>query len=170
MPSKRLVLLRHAKSSWADLDVADHERPLTSRGRSAAASIGRHLHHRGVRPDLVLCSSAIRARQTLELVGLFPHAEIRFEDRVYAAGAGDLFALLREVAATVDCVLLIGHNPGIEELATLLVKNAQAWTEKFPTAAMADIRLPIRNWEALAKGVGDVQEFVVPRQLRSHRG
>ena len=167
MLHKQLLLLRHAKSSWSDPDLADHDRPLNARGRQAATLVGRHLRASAPVPDLVLCSSARRTRETLELLDIGAATEVVVEDRLYGAGAGDLLARLRTVPAAVKSVLLIGHNPGIEQLAALLIDSDGATAESFPTAALADVRLPISAWADLDPGVGRLHAFVVPRDLTS---
>src|SRR6516165_3937456 len=109
MTSKLLVLLRHAKSSWADPDLPDHDRPLNARGRDAAALVGRHLRQEGPPPDLVLCSSAVRTRQTLERLELPNRVEVVIEDRLYGATAGSLLARIRQVPPGDETVLVIAH-------------------------------------------------------------
>ena len=165
MPPKRLALVRHAKSSWADPGIIDHDRPLSSRGRRAALLVGGHLRQVGLRPDLVLCSSATRAQETLELLQLPTGSEVLIDGELYAAPAGVLLARLRQVPAEVTCVLLIGHNPGIEELAGMLVAVGTPLPEKFPTAAVADLSLPIRTWRELDAGSGELSAFITPRSL-----
>jgi len=165
MQPKRLVLVRHAKSSWADPDIIDHDRPLNARGRRAAPLVGRHLRQAGLRPDLVLCSSATRARQTLELLRIRPGGEVLVEDQLYGAGASELLTRLGKVPAAIGTVLLIGHSPGIEELARLLIVDGDALIETFPTCAVADLLLPIRTWKELDSGVGRLHAFVIPRDL-----
>ena len=116
MEPKRLALVRHAKSSWADPALADHDRPLNARGRRAAALVGEHLRAEGMEPDLVLCSSATRARQTLELFELAPATDIVIEDQLYGAAARELLVRMRRIPARVGSAMVIGHNPGLEEL------------------------------------------------------
>src|SRR5262245_53225155 len=120
MTSKLLVLLRHAKSSWADPDLPDHDRPLNGRGRDAAALVGRHLRQEGPHPDLVLCSSAVRTRQTLEGLELPGRVEVVIEDRLYGASAESLLSRIRQVPPGDGTVLVIAHNPGVEDLARTL--------------------------------------------------
>jgi phosphohistidine phosphatase len=165
MPPKHLALVRHAKSSWADPGITDHDRPLNARGRRAATLVGRHRRQEGMEPDLALCSSATRARQTLELLQLGSKTEVLIEDELYGAEASALLARLQRVPAAVGSVLLIGHNPGIEDLARTLVGDRQSLAERFPTAAVADLRLPIQTWEELDAGTGRLEAFVVPRSL-----
>jgi phosphohistidine phosphatase SixA len=111
--SKRLYLLRHAKSSWKQPELADHDRPLASRGRRAAKAIARHLRERQIAPELVLCSTARRARETLERIEpALATAAVRREPQLYRASADVLFERLRTVPDDVASVMLIGHNPG----------------------------------------------------------
>jgi phosphohistidine phosphatase len=168
--SKRLALVRHAKSSWADPEVADHERPLNARGRRAATVVGHALREAGLEPDLVLCSSATRTRETLELLELPATTDVLIEDRLYGATASALLDRLRTVPAAVRSVMLLGHNPGVEELAATLVKDRRAAPERFPTAAVADLRLPIRTWTELEPRIARLHGFVVPRKLDQGRG
>jgi phosphohistidine phosphatase len=168
MKPRRLVLVRHAKSSWADPDVVDHDRPLNARGRHAASRVGKYLRNAGVEPDLVLCSSATRARQTLELLSLPRATDIVIEEQLYGAQPDELLARVRRIPAGIVSALLIGHNPGLEEFARMLAEEPDALPEKFPTGAVADLRLPIRRWEELAAGTGRLHAFAIPQQLRSH--
>jgi len=156
---KRLYLLRHAKSSWDEAGLADHDRPLSSRGRRAADAMGRHLRAEGIAPQLILCSSAARTRETLTRIGL-EDAEI--ERELYGASAGELLARLRRVPADIESVLVIGHNPGTHDLALAL---AGAPAEKYPTGALATIDLEIDAWSAIAAGGGRLVAFVRPREL-----
>jgi len=165
MAQMQLVLLRHAKSSWTDPALADHARPLNARGRRAAALVGRHLHAMQWQPDLVLCSSATRTRQTLELLGIADAVDVEIEDSLYGAEAGELVARIRRVPAVVKALLLIGHNPGLEDVTSVLIGGDAALAGKFPTGAMADVRLPIRRWEEVAPGIGRLEAFVAPRDL-----
>jgi phosphohistidine phosphatase len=157
--------MRHAKSSWADPDVADHDRPLNARGRLAATLVGSHLRQVGPPLDLVLCSSAVRARQTLELLQVTDDRHIRIEDQLYGASPVGLLARLRMLPDAIGSVLVLGHNPGIEELATMLDRDGPASAQKFPTAAVARLRLPIATWTDLDWGLGWLEEFVIPRDL-----
>jgi phosphohistidine phosphatase len=161
MPVKRLLLVRHAKSSWSDPDLSDHDRPLNGRGREAATTVGRHLRGSGLRPDLVLCSSATRTRQTLERLG-FDDAAVAVEDQLYGASATALLSRLRAVPGDVQTLMVIAHNPGIEDLARLLGDHH---VPKFPTAAVADLEFAIETWAEAAPGGGRVRAFVLPRDL-----
>jgi phosphohistidine phosphatase len=124
--TRRLVLLRHAKSDWPD--VPDHDRPLAKRGRRDAPVVGRWLKRRGYVPQFVLCSTARRTRETWKLAapetGASP--QVRYEARAYAATAGTLLELVRGMPDQCETALLIGHNPGISQLAVLL---AEPWPD-----------------------------------------
>lgn len=164
-PHRHLAILRHAKSSWSNAAIPDHDRPLNARGRRAASLVGRHLSEAGLHPELVLCSSATRATQTLDLLDIAENTETMVEDLLYWADAGVLLDRLRQIADTVGSVLLVGHNPGVEELTRVIVADQMAWAEKFPTAAIAILDLPIPAWTCLGAGIGDLREFVVPPDL-----
>jgi len=179
--ARRLILLRHAKSAWPS--VPDHERPLAPRGRRDAPLAGRWLRDAGYLPDQVVCSTARRARQTWELVrdGLGTAPPERYDDDVYAATAADLLRLTRREPAAVGTLLLVGHNPGMQELALLLAGRggvpgegvpgegaAGAYARlrvKFPTAAIA-VLLAAGTWDELAPGAGVLSAFVTPRDLQ----
>jgi phosphohistidine phosphatase len=167
---KRLALVRHAKSSWADPDLDDHDRPLNGRGRRAAVLVGHHLRESGLVPDLVLCSSAVRARETLRRFVLPPDTAVSIEDPLYGAGATALIARLQSVPDAVGSVLVLGHNPGLEDLAAVLVDDSHVLPEKFPTAAAAILRLPIASWDELAPGIGRLDRVVIPRELEDAAG
>jgi phosphohistidine phosphatase len=153
---KRLFLLRHAKSSWDDEDLADHERPLSARGRRAADAMGRHLRAEGIEPELVLCSSAARTRETLARIGLAGQVE----RELYGATASELIARLRAVPPSVESVLVIGHNPGMHDLALALTGEPG---DKYPTGALATIDLD--DWGTISPGSGRMIDFVRPREL-----
>ncbi len=165
---KRIHLLRHAKSSRDDDALADHDRPLAPRGRRAAKSLANHLSHEGIAPDLVLCSSAQRARETLE--GISPalgDVPASIDDRLYGASAAELGERLREIPDTVQSVMLIGHNPAVERLALDLAGTGEAIAEleqKYPTGALATLEFD-GSWGALERGSAHLARFVRPRDL-----
>ena len=172
---KRIFLLRHAKSSWDDPALSDFDRPLNRRGRTAAPLIGRHLADHGLAPSLILCSAARRTRETLALLlpDLSGETVIRIETGLYEAGAGQLLARIRQIPPEVPSVLLIGHNPGLEELASDLIADGPAediarLAEKFPTAALAAIHFDARTWKDVGARSGTLERFVIPP--RSDRG
>jgi phosphohistidine phosphatase len=161
------MLLRHAKSDWPD--VADHARPLAKRGRHDAPAVGRWLATRGYRPDVVVCSTARRARQTWELIaaGLGGSPSVTFEPRAYDASALTLLYLAQELPSRYRAALLIGHNPAISELANSLVKppaEDNAPRLSFPTAAVAVLAFT-GDWPALAPGEARLEGFTAPADL-----
>jgi phosphohistidine phosphatase len=169
-PLRSLLLLRHAKSSWDDSSRDDHDRPLDERGRRTAALLGAFLAERGPGPDLVLCSSARRTVETFErLRPLLPsEPDVEIERGLYLARRDELLERVAEVPDTRACVLLIGHNPGIEELARFLARRAPGSAResiplKFPTAALAAFRVT-GGWERVAEEV-DFELFVRPKDL-----
>ena len=164
---KRLHILRHAKSSWDDPDLADHERPLAPRGEKAALRIAEHVGDAGIAPELVLCSTALRARETLAalLPMLAGDVEIRLEDALYAAGVDQVLARLREVDEAVCSVLVVGHNPTLHELALALTGRGDA-LERFPTGALATVAFAA-PWSELGESRAQLAAFVVPRELES---
>jgi phosphohistidine phosphatase len=169
-PGHRLLVLRHAKSSWNNAHLADFDRPLAPRGLRAAAAMATHLAALDP-PALVLCSPARRAQDTLDF--LRPHlpagTDLRIEDDLYGAPAPFLLARLRQVADDVEGVLLIGHNPGLEELVravgthgeTGLISRVRA---KFPTGALAGLTFA-GSWRELGPGRARLDSFVVPADL-----
>jgi phosphohistidine phosphatase len=166
---KRLFLLRHAKSSWDDPGLDDHDRPLAPRGRRASALIAEHLRRERIAPDLVLCSSARRTRETLERVmpALDP-SKARFERALYGASSEKLLQRLREVPDEVQSVMLVGHQPAIQELALHLAgegSELESVRGKFPTAALATLTFA-GQWSELARQSGELAAYVKPKQLK----
>jgi len=162
---KQLHLLRHAKSSWDDPGLPDHERPLAPRGRKACKKLAKHLRREGIRPELVLCSSSRRTRETLELISpALEDAAIEIEDGLYAAGSDRLLGRLRELPETAGCVLLIGHNPGLQDLALVLAPGSTRLEEGFPTGALASFALDDR-WARVGEARAGLVGYVVPREL-----
>jgi phosphohistidine phosphatase len=160
---KHVFLLRHAKSSWDDPALDDHDRPLSARGRRAAGLIGAYLDREQVQASLVLCSSARRTRETLELIAA--PGEVRTERDLYGASADQLLARLRRVPDDVAAVMMIGHNPSIHDLAVSLAANdGDLGARKFPTGALATLTFA-GPWSELQQGGADLVTFVTPRQL-----
>ncbi len=160
---KTLTLLRHAKSSWDNPALADHDRPLAPRGRRAATLIATYLRDEHLPVSLVLCSSAVRTRETVELVS--PPGEIEIEDELYGASADQLLERLRRVPEQIDAVMLVGHNPAMHELAVALAADpGELVHDKFPTAALATLTVP-GPWRELDRGQGELVAFVKPREL-----
>jgi phosphohistidine phosphatase len=166
--ARRLFLLRHAKSDWGDPSLPDHERPLAKRGRRAAERIGEHLRGAGLRPALVLCSPARRTRETLERLQLDAR-DVHVEDALYAATADEIVDVIREHGGDAETVVVIGHNPGMQDLAADLAgpdlgEAASRLRERFPTGAVAIFDVE-GDWADLGPGRARVSAFVVPREL-----
>ncbi|MHA5052961.1 SixA phosphatase family protein [Streptomyces sp. SD15] len=168
-PLRRLVVLRHAKSAWP-AGVADHERPLAPRGLRDAPAAGRALAEADCLPDLALCSTAVRARQTWELAsrqwGTPP--PVRLDRRLYGADVPELLAAVREVPDGIRTLLLVGHNPGLEDLVLELAGESlddalDVVRTKFPTSAIALLDLQGGSWDELAPGTALLTGVTVPR-------
>jgi len=171
-PARLIHLFRHAKSSWDDPLLADFDRPLAPRGRQASETMGRYMRLADVHPDVILCSSSARTRETLERVlpGLDSDAPVRYEKALYHAGATALMSRLRRVPDKVNSVLMIGHNPGMHALAVGLAGagNADAMARleaKFPTAGLVTLVLKRDRWRELGPEACELHSFVVPREL-----
>lgn len=169
MAAKRLFLLRHAKSSWDDPGLDDHDRPLAPRGLRASALIADHVRQSGIRPDLVLSSSARRTRETLDRVrpSLGP-AEVLIERDLYGASSEHLLQRLRTVPDEIESVMLVGHQPAIQELALRLAAEGpdlEALKAKFPTAALATITFD-GDWSELGQRGAELTAYVKPKQLK----
>lgn len=162
---KTLLLLRHAKSSRKDNGVKDFDRPLNQRGLKAAPSIGSLIGKRKLQPDLVLSSPAERARQTTQLVfeaaGL--KTEVRYDERIYEATGARLFEIVGQIEEDANVAMLVGHNPGFEELLEALTGEAH----NLPTAALACIELDIEKWNKVRAGAGRLEWLVKPKELKS---
>ena len=146
---KTLLVLRHAKSSWDDPALDDHERPLSKRGQRDAPRMGKLLREYGLIPDVVISSDALRARLTAESVAesaRYP-GEILLDPNLYMAGPADILSLLPRVREHAKTVMIVGHNPGLEQLVEQLTGERQ----DLPTAALAQIGLPIDEWRDLKR-------------------
>lgn len=165
----RLSLLRHAKSSWDDSVRSDFERPLNAKGRRAAATVGAFIAREGLAFDLVIASPAVRVRQTIEGVedGLAHTLGPVFDARIYMASAGTLLDILAGVPAHVRHVMLIGHNPGLEDLVFALVADGGrgAIEQKYPTASLAELELAGEGWAGLGERGARLLRFTRPRDL-----
>jgi phosphohistidine phosphatase len=169
--TKRLILLRHAKSAWPD-GVEDISRPLADRGRRAAPLMGAYLTRRRLAQDLVLVSPARRTEDTWALVRKqLPETTIsRLEERIYEADAETLLAVIRDTDAAVRTLMIIGHNPGLEDLARRLMasrdgEHAQRLMEKYPTAGLAMFDIDGADWFAVQPGKARLKAFVTPKSL-----
>lgn len=173
--TKRLTLMRHAKSSWEDYALSDFDRPLAPRGKKAAPKMGQYLYEQYLVPDLVLCSSANRTRETLARVQttLPGDYEIQFDRSIYSAGMGDgILNLLSGVASDVNHVLVVGHNPSMQEMALNLTNwqisnqdHLHHLQRKFSTGGVASMVFGIESWSEVAGGRGELTHFMVPKML-----
>jgi phosphohistidine phosphatase len=167
----QLLLLRHAKSSWDDTKLGDRDRPLTERGRRAANVMRQAMHDLGLAPDLVLVSPARRTLQTLDLLEPWDDTPLREQlEMLYLATLAQLLGVLREVPETVRSVLLIGHNPGMHDLAQSLIEGAaptdaaRRLAHGYPTSALAEFAVA-GPWLRIGAGGGRLTRFITPREL-----
>jgi phosphohistidine phosphatase len=160
---KTLFLLRHAKSSWKDATLKDFDRPLNKRGLKDIKIIGKFIRRKSISPSLIISSTAERARLTAELLlkssGL--KVELRFDERIYEASVDRLLEVISEVEETCTEVMLIGHNPGFENLHSSLT----GMTSPLPTAGLACIELSVDKWSRVRPGTGRTKLFVTPKVL-----
>ncbi|MCC5999483.1 MAG: histidine phosphatase family protein [Pararhodobacter sp.] len=165
--TKRLILIRHAKSSWDDPLMSDHDRPLNARGRQAAADLGQWLASRGYVPGEVLCSDATRTLETWTgIAGALPEGPtLVLKPALYHASPDVMLAVLRHAQA--DCVMMIGHNPGIGEFAERIVAQMPGHPayRRYPTGATLVASFEIDHWQDVAFGQGAARDFIVPREL-----
>ena len=163
----RLILTRHAKSSWDDPLMSDHDRPLNERGKAAAADLGNWLASRGYVPDQVLCSDALRTRKTWSgIAPALPGTPIlELKPALYHAGPDVMLAVLRH--ATGKTVMMIGHNPGIAEFAHRIVARAPLNPDfqRYPTGATLVVDFAAETWPDVAWSMGSVDDFIIPREL-----
>lgn len=175
---KLLHLLRHAKSDRSDPGMKDAARPLNGRGRAAAPRMAQEMRRLGIAADVVLCSSAIRTRETWDLIKpvLFPAGRakapaVRVLDELYLAGARDMLKIVRQSRKEIGSVLLIGHNPGIEQLAARLAgpgSDEEALArlrDDYPTCALASFAFDTPDWTGATEGKGVLLRYLVPRDL-----
>jgi phosphohistidine phosphatase len=172
-PVKVILLLRHAKSAWGAVGLPDHDRPLSQRGKRAAEAMADHLLAKAPVPDLILCSTATRTRQTLApLIERLPPpaSPIALENGLYLASEDTLLNRLQDLPESVSTVLMIGHNDGMWHLAEMLAGHGKgtllaALREKFPTGALATLEVDLESWADLAAGTATLTAFARPRDL-----
>jgi|SoiMethySBSTD1v2_1073268.scaffolds.fasta_scaffold1717513_2 phosphohistidine phosphatase len=161
---KTLYLLRHAKSDWSDPSLADHDRPLNGRGRKARLVMAGHVE--GWDVDLVVSSTAARARATAEPLVTTLGCELRLDPAIYDASASELLAVVRALPDDARSVLLVGHNPGFEDLTELLAGSSPP----YPTAALGTLELAIDRWAEAEPGTGTLEGHVTPADLGGPHG
>lgn len=160
---KRLLILRHAKSSWRDAGLRDHDRPLNNRGRRDAPQMGARMREEGLSPGLIVSSTAVRARQTAELVaeGCGYTDPIALSPELYHGSTGAYLEAARDAPGDVDTLLLVGHNPGVQEVVWALSRRE----ERMPTAALATIEFGIDKWRDVETEIGNLIGVLRPKEL-----
>ena len=162
---KTLIMLRHAKSSHEDGSLKDIDRPLNERGIADAKLIGGLIRKKRIQPELILASAAERVRQTADLVlkAARLNVEVTFDKRIYEASDRVLFKIIREIDDSSNAVMLIGHNPGLEDLLEELTGEAI----RLPTAAVAVVELTVEQWTKVRAGAGNLKFRVTPKELKA---
>ena len=171
-PTRTILLFRHAKSAWDNPNLTDFERPLAPRGTRACGTMQRYLRELGLQPQIILCSAAVRTRQTLDGIkeAFNPSVEIKFDKALYLCSPNIFVGRLRELPDSCHTVMVIGHNPGLQHLALDLIGTGDTAllgriSAKFPTAGLATLRLETSSWQELGAGACELQGFVVPKEL-----
>lgn len=168
------MLLRHAKSDWGDPSLDDFERPLNRRGQKAADLMADYLIETCPPPDLILCSTALRTRLTLQaiLARISLDTDIQLRGELYEDSEADYISLLQNLDTAAETVLIIGHNPATEDTASLLYGNGdpegfEKLNEKFPSGALAIMTFPVRNWRQIVETTGTLERFIRPRDIEN---
>ena len=168
---KSLTILRHAKSSWAEPGAGDFDRHLNERGQEAARRIGRELKKRNMRFDVVLASAAVRVRETVEALveGYGQDLEVGVETQIYEASVQTLIGMVRGIPEPAARAMLVGHNPGLQQLVLLLGSGGDGHRERiemhFPTAAAAVLDLDVERWTDVSPGFGAIRELILPNEI-----
>jgi phosphohistidine phosphatase len=161
---KTLYFFRHAKSDWDAEFGTDFERPLSKRGQRAASTMGEFLRNADKMPELILCSSAVRTRKTLQRATKAGgwDSEIEYRDELYTGNPRHVLRVIREVSKRVDSLMVVGHETAMSETTSLIIGQGDL---RFPTAAIACMELEIRRWKDAAPGCGRLIFFLPPRLL-----
>ena len=175
---KTLGLFRHAKSDWQDQRARDFDRPLNKRGRKGAALMGEHIRDHGLKWDRIIASPAVRVTQTIDIAAKSAGSSppVNWDRRIYLASSDTLLDILREQKGNLGAIMMVGHNPGLEDLIFDLVPDdgssplRDIVEMKFPTATFAVLELDIDKWEDVAEGCGKLVHLVRPRDLDSALG
>lgn len=165
---KTLVLVRHAKSSWQDLTLADFDRPLNERGKRDAPRMAKHLKSSGLVPQCILSSPATRAVKTARIFArhlLADASSVKLENKIYEASADQLLNIAQEMDDAVDTCMLVGHNPGLTDFANRLM-NTRQLIENVPTTGVVLLGFDIQSWKALAEKSGSLIDFITPAGLQ----
>lgn len=165
-----LYLLRHAKSDWNNTFLSDFERPLNQRGRRSASKIASFISTNKIRPELILCSSARRTRETLEIIqhSFNPKTEFSIENELYASSVYDLIKRIQRVPDSIKSLMIIGHNPGMQDLSLQLSTSSELRdqiSEKFPTGALVDVFIETESWSRIAQGEARIISFTTPNDI-----
>jgi len=162
---KTLLLLRHAKSSWDDASLSDFDRPLNERGNRTAPVMGSWLRKKKLKPDLVLSSPAVRARQTTQIVceAAGWAGPVQYDERVYEAPVQRLLSIVSQIENEVNLTMMVGHNPGLEELVEALTGESC----RMPTGAVALIELNVEQWQEVRRALGKLKWLIRPRDIMS---
>jgi phosphohistidine phosphatase len=164
---KRLTLVRHAKSSWKETGLTDHDRPLNKRGKRDAPMMGERLREQGESPDLLVSSTAKRARKTAEVIAAaigYPPEAIAYDPRLYLSGVDELLNVIGDLDDEKEHVMLFGHNPGLTALANRL---SDAALENVPTCGVYSVELAIDRWRDVGKHPGQLRLYDYPKRVRA---
>jgi phosphohistidine phosphatase len=165
----RLLLLRHAKSGWPT-GVEDRDRPLNARGREAAPLIAAYMASENLLPDLAIVSAAVRTRETFGLIEQTLPCPSKIDERIYLAAPGTMLAAIRETNADIRTLLLVGHNPGLHDLAVGLVGHGDRYAfanlkDKMPTAALTVLDFAVKDWKDVAMKGGRLDRYITPKSI-----
>lgn len=166
---KHILLLRHAKSSWDDPDLDDFDRPLAKRGKKDAPRMGLFSKKSGYLPEKIISSTAKRARQTTELFSKqagIKEELIAWRDDFYYGSAFDYLEAIQNTPEDADTIMLVGHNPKMEEIASLLCSDSNSYTVRMPTAAMVCMEHPAVKWSQVREGTARVKWMMIPKLLK----
>ncbi len=164
---KNIILIRHAKSSWKNLELADHDRPLNKRGKRDAPLMGEHLKQKAIKPDLILSSPAKRAMKTAGIISKnigFPINQIEEREEIYGASHSTLTAIIQQIEDRFETVILFGHNPALTQLTLFLTHHS---IDNIPTCGVVSVTFEILNWEEVSEGKGNVDFFEYPKKIHN---
>ena len=161
---KTLYLVRHAKSSWNNAHMSDHDRPLNERGERDAPRMGKRLGERNPQPEIIICSSAVRAETTAtilaEAIG-YPLSNLKIDERLYGAEPNNVISIIQELDDAIECAMFVGHNPTFTDLVNTL---GRCEIENMPTCSMAVLAFPIETWSEISQVRGELLDFDYPKK------
>ena len=164
---KTLYLIRHAKSSWTNANMTDHDRTLNDRGERDAPEMGKRLFKRKPQPALIISSSAVRAETTATILAEamdYPLSDLKIDERLYGAEASDVIAIIRELDNDLDCAMLVGHNPTFTHLINSLSGSQM---DEIPTCSVAILRFPTNTWSMIGQTQGELLDYDYPKKEKS---